>query len=148
MFDQQTLDLAAALIREFEGCRLSVYPDVGGLRTVGWGCRTDLPLDATITQDEADQLLLDALNSTADGVAKVVTVDLTPERAAALICFTYNVGIGNLRASTLLRLLNGGDYDSVPSQLMRWDRVAGEEVAGLKRRRSAEIALWNGTEAA
>lgn len=142
-FGATSRDYATTLIQSFEGCRLDVYPDVGNLATVGWGCRTDLPIGTTITQDQADELFAQSLERTAQGVERGVTVPLSPQQGAALICFAYNIGVGAFDNSTLLKLLNNGSYSVVPAQLMRWNKVQGEPVAGLTRRRQAEIDLWN-----
>jgi lysozyme len=61
----------------------------------------------------------------------------------ALVSFAFNVGDGAFRSSTLLRLLNQGQYDQVPAQLRRWNMDNGHVVQGLINRRNKEIALWN-----
>ena len=52
---------------------------------------------------------------------------------------------GNLNSSTLLKVLNGGDYDGVPAQIMRWNKAGGKVLEGLTRRREAEANLFSGT---
>jgi GH24 family phage-related lysozyme (muramidase) len=97
-----------------------------------------------ITALEADALLQDDLRLVERAVQRIVTVPLNDNQFAALVSFTFNVGIGNLERSTLLTLLNRGWYEQVPAQLMRWDRAAnGEALGGLARRRAAEARLWN-----
>jgi lysozyme len=73
----------------------------------------------------------------------LVTVPLSDNQFSALVCFAFNVGVGNFESSTLLRLLNRGWYEQVPAQLMRWNRANGEVFGGLSRRRAAEARLWN-----
>jgi lysozyme len=60
--------------------------------------------------------------------------------------FCFNLGAGRLASSTLLKVLNGGRYEEAAEQLLRWDLAGGVENAGLKARREAELALWNGAE--
>jgi GH24 family phage-related lysozyme (muramidase) len=60
----------------------------------------------------------------------------------ALTSWTYNLGVGNLSSSTLLKKLNTGDYESVPSEMVRWNKAGGKVLAGLTRRREAEAELW------
>jgi lysozyme len=80
-------------------------------------------------------------------VDKLVKVKLTDNQRFALISFVFNEGEPKFRTSTLLRLLNEGDYASVPTQLRRWikETVNGvqRDNAGLLNRREAEIKLWN-----
>jgi len=61
---------------------------------------------------------------------------------SALLSFTFNLGIGNLRSSTLLKLLNAGDRAGAADQFPRWNRAGGRELLGLTRRRAAERALF------
>ena len=68
---------------------------------------------------------------------------LNQDQFDALVCFTYNVGSGSLHGSTLLTLLNQGQYDQVPAQMLRWNKVNHEPVAGLTRRRTAEGVLFS-----
>jgi len=132
-----------ALLKKWEGCKLTSYKDVGGVWTIGYGhTRTARP-NQTITQDEADRLLREDVAVFADGVDKAVKVPLTDNQFDALVVFAYNVGRGAFNNSTLLRKLNAGDYASVPSELMRWNKVKGQVVKGLTNRRSGEVELWN-----
>ncbi len=134
-----------ALIKDFEGLRLKSYRCQAGLWTVGYGhTRTARP-DMKITPQEAEELLDDDLRMVERAVSKLVTVKLNDNQFSALVCFAFNVGAGNFERSTLLKLLNRGWYEQVPAQLSRWNRVAGEAMGGLSRRRRAEAKLWNST---
>ena len=62
-----------------------------------------------------------------------------------MVSWVYNLGNGNLNSSTLLKVLNGGDYDGVPAQIMRWNKAGGKVLEGLTRRRQAEADLFSGT---
>ena len=103
-------------------------------------------LGMKITQEEADRLLARDVATAAKGVDRMVGVPLTPSQRAALISLAFNIGLGNLRSSTLLRLLNGGDYLGASEQFDRWAyaRQGGKpaKMAGLVRRRAAERELF------
>ncbi len=139
------LPLACDLARQFEGSRLSAYQDSGGRWTIGYGRAEGVYPGMTCSQDEADAWLEEAMGAVLAAVRTLVTVTLNDNQAAALADFAYNVGVGAFEASTLLHLLNEGDYEAVPGQLARWVRAAGFVLDGLVRRREAEAALWNAT---
>ena len=80
--------------------------------------------------------------SAAGAIASGVKVKLTQTQAYALISFAFNVGNGAFNDSTLLQLLNKGDYRSVPAQLDRWTKASGRTLPGLVTRRKAEGALF------
>jgi lysozyme len=95
-----------------------------------------------ITKERALELLQQDASSAADEISRSVKVDLSQPQVDALISFAFNVGNGAFRDSTLLRLLNRGDYGSVPAQLDRWTKASGKTLPGLVRRRKAEGALF------
>ena len=80
------------------------------------------------------------------GVDDSVTVPLEQHQFDALVSFAFNVGLGALRKSTLLRKLNAGDYAAVPAELMKWTKAGGKELPGLVRRRRAEAGMWRGVD--
>jgi len=135
-----------ALIKQWEGCRLTSYKDVAGIWTIGYGHTRTAKQNQTISQVDADNLLMLDLEEFQDAVSRLVKVGLTDNQYGALVSFAFNVGAGAFERSTLLRKLNAGDYDSVPGQLMRWNkaRVGGKmvPVQGLTNRRAAEAGLW------
>lgn len=143
----QTNDAGVALIKSFEGLRLKAYHDSVGVLTIGFGhtSAAGAPLvtkGLTITDDEAEQILRTDLLLYEDVVEEAVTVPLTGNQFAALVSFTYNLGGGNLRSSTLLRKLNAGDYAGAADEFARWDKAGGKVLAGLTRRRAAERELF------
>ena len=73
---------------------------------------------------------------------RLVVVPIHENQRAAMTSFAYNLGSGALKASTLLRRVNGGDWEDVPNQFLRWVYAGGRRVAGLERRRAAEATLW------
>lgn len=131
-----------ALIRRFESCELTCYKDIVGLLTIGWGHRTMLPLGTAITQAEANRLLDSDLTETCTHVKALLTMDLTDNQFSAIICLVFNIGVGNFKTSTLLKLLNGGGFNPAADQFLRWDHAGGKEVPGLLRRRQAERDLF------
>jgi|GEM_PF-475162 len=75
-------------------------------------------------------------------VMALVKVPLTDGQYAALCDFTYNVGSGNFKRSTLLKVINAGEHHRVPFQLRRWNKAGGKVLRGLQTRREREVALY------
>lgn len=131
-----------ALIKQWEGIRLDAYRCSAGVWTVGYGhTRTARP-GLKITQEQAEDLLREDLRVFEKAVDDAVVVQLTDNQFAALVSWTFNVGVGAMRQSTLIRKLNAGDYDAVPRELIKWNKVKGKPVHGLSNRRAAEVGLW------
>jgi len=135
------------LIKEFEGCRLTAYNCASGVLTIGYGhTGPDVFNGQSISMDEAESLLVQDLHRFERAVREVVTVPLTQNQFDALVSFTFNVGAGALSSSTLLRLLNAGDYEGAAGQFSRWVNGANGPLPGLVRRRAAEQALFGSFE--
>lgn len=130
------------LIKQFEGCKLAAYVCPAGVLTIGWGRTTNVKRGDTCTQAQADAWLVQEYDAFEKKVKALVKVSLTANQLGALVSFAYNVGTGALGSSTLLRLLNAGDYAGAADQFARWNRAAGRVLAGLSRRREAEAALF------
>ncbi|CAG9211625.1 Lysozyme [Paraburkholderia tropica] len=131
------------LIKQYEGLFLITYADVVGVLTIGYGhTGADVKPGLIITQTQADQLLDDDLARFEKGVSRLARVPLNPNQFSALVSFSFNLGLGNLGNSTLLRDLNRGDYAAAANQFPRWDRAGGRELPGLLKRRRAEQALF------
>jgi lysozyme len=148
-----------SLLEQWEGFKLQVYRDSAGLPTIGVGhllTRSELTSGKIIingvpvkyanglTQQQVNDLLAQDVKPAAQAVSDGVKVALNQNQFDALVSFTFNVGVGAFQGSTLLRLLNQGQYDQVPAQLLRWTRSGGQVVPGLLNRRQNEIKLWNG----
>jgi lysozyme len=127
-----------ALTEQFENCRLAAYQDVRGRWTIGYGHAEGVTPGQVITQQQAEALLLEDVQTAANCVNNAVKVPLTQTEFDALVDFTYNAGGGAFKGSTMLKLLNGGDYAGAAAQFDRWDEAGGQVVAGLFRRRQAE----------
>jgi len=98
--------------------------------------------DPPITRQRAEELLLWMVRTKyLPTVMRLCPKIDTPERVAALIDFTFNLGGGNLKASTLRRRVNTGDWEAVPTELRKWNKAGGRVLRGLTIRREAEIAL-------
>lgn len=144
--------LAEELAKPFESCRLAAYHDPVGFPTQGWGHLLsrnkweDLGKYQPWTQAVADAALLQDLEKTASSVIRLLKVSATEPQLAALIDFAFNVGAGNLQASTLLRMLNRGDPLGAADQFLKWNKAAGIVLRGLTRRRHAERKLFLATE--
>lgn len=146
----QTSDKGIALIKQFEGCKLTAYPDpgTGGAPwTIGYGWTQ--PVDGkpvrpgmTIDQATADRLLKTGLVSYENDVLRLVKVKLSQGQFDALVSFTYNLGSRSLSTSTLLSKLNAGDYAGAANEFTRWNKAGGKVLNGLTRRREAERALF------
>jgi lysozyme len=143
LFQRRTNDAGLALIRAYEGLHLTPYLCPAKIWTIGYGHTRTVRAGLKITADQAEQLLDDDLRLIERAVQRLVAVPLNDNQFAALVSFTFNVGISNFEQSTLLKLLNRGWYEQVPAQLMRWNRANGETLGGLSRRRAAEGRLWN-----
>lgn len=132
-----------SLIKEFEGCKLIAYADIVGVPTIGYGSTgTDIHLGLAWTQQQCDDRLALDLQKFETGVDNLVDVDLKDTQFDALVCFAYNLGLGNLKSSHLLSKVNSGDLSGAADEFLRWDRAGGVVVPGLYRRRVAERALF------
>lgn len=143
----QTSDKGIALIKEFEGCKLTAYQDSVGVWTIGYGWTQPVdgkPIRAgmTIKQETAERMLKTGLVSYESDVSRLVKVGLTQGQFDALVSFTYNLGARSLSTSTLLRKLNAGDCAGAADEFLRWNKAGGKALNGLTRRREAERALF------
>ena len=130
------------LIKQFEGLYLKAYRCPAGVPTIGYGHTAGVAMGQTITQQQADDYLRRDVRQFERAVARLVTVPLTQGQFDALVSFAFNLGEGALAQSTLLRLLNAGDYAGAAAQFDRWNKAGGRVLPGLVRRRAAERALF------
>ena len=140
----QISDNGLLLIKQSEGFRNSVYEDVAGIPTIGYGHRLlpgeDFP--DGITEEQASAILAKDVEIAETAVNRFVRVPLTQGKFDALVDLVFNLGSSRLRNSTLLVLLNEANYDAAAFQLLKWDHSGSVEVPGLKKRREAEFNLW------
>jgi lysozyme len=145
---EQAMAVAAALARRFEGLYLRPYLCPAGVPTIGYGAtyyqdgRRVTLADPAITREQADALLAWMLATVyLPQVLRLCPGVDRPERLAALVDFTFNLGASNLRASTLRQRVNAGQWEDVPAELAKWVRGGGRVLLGLVRRRWAEAEL-------
>jgi len=135
-----------ALIKKFEGCRLKAYRCSANVLTIGYGHTGGVKEDDNISQPEADELLKEDIAKFEEYVSDNVIVELKQYQFDALVAWTFNLGPGNLRESTMLKKLNDADYTSVPFEMRRWNKAGGKTLDGLIRRRQAEGLLFENKE--
>ncbi|MFG1932134.1 lysozyme [Mycobacterium sp. NPDC048908] len=150
--DQTLSDAGVRFIAGFEGFSPRLYNDPGGHCTIGYGhlvhhgrCNGNEPEDFKkgISQEQGLKLLAGDADVAQRAVNQRVQVVLTQYQFDALVSFVFNVGAGAFGGSTLLRRLNQGEYNAVPSELMRWVNSGGRPLPGLVRRRKAEGVLFS-----
>jgi lysozyme len=131
-----------ALIKKFEGLELEAYKCAAGVWTIGYGHTKGVSEGDMWTEAEADEALKHELKEFEGYINDLVTCPLSQNQFDALVSWVYNLGPANLKASTLLKRLNAGDYADVPNQLKRWNKAGGKVLEGLIRRREAEALLF------
>ncbi len=145
---------AIDLVKHFEGLRLKAYLCPAGVPTIGYGHTAGVKMGQTITEAQADAFLAADLAAAAADVDRLVKVPLNGDQRGALSSFVFNLGAGNLQASTLLKLLNRGDYEGAAGQFGAWVKATVKDpktgaaskvtLLGLVARRAAEKALFLG----
>ena len=147
-----------ALLKKFEGCKLSSYRCPANVCTIGYGhtSAAGAPMvtdGMKITQQQADDILSRDLVKFETAVHNMVHQPLNQRQFDVLVDFAYNAGAGALKSSTLLKKVNAGNFNEVPAELMKWTKgkIPGkgmQVLPGLLRRRQAESAWWTSSEAA
>lgn len=134
------------ILKQLEGFRSTPYKCSAGVWTIGYGHSSAIDnralMNKEITEAEATDILRQDISRFESVVKSLVTVPLTEAQLAALTFFCFNIGASAFKKSTLLKKLNSGDYNSVPGELLRWDKVGGKPSVGLSNRRHREIELW------
>lgn len=143
------------LIKEFEGCKLTAYPDPlskGKPYTIGWGSTrkkdgSEWSLGETITQAEADELLILQLERNyLPALEKIPSwQEFNPYQQGALLSFAYNLGrnfYGSQGFETITKVLNNKEWDKIESTLIMYRNPGSSVEAGLRRRRVAEAKLF------
>ena len=132
------------LIKFFEGLELEAYRCAAGVWTIGYGHTKGVERGMKIDANTANEMLSEELTEYENYINSYVTVELNQDQFDAMVSWVYNLGGGNLKASTLLQVLNAADYDGVPAQMMRWNKAGGRVLEGLTKRRQAEADLFSG----
>lgn len=133
------------LISNFEGLKLEAYYDSAGVCTIGYGTtiypnRNPVQINDRCTIEQAKVFMHHDLAHFEKAVSSSVKVTLTQNQFDALVSLTYNIGIGAFKNSTLLKLLNQGDYMGASQQFDVWIKAGGQTVQGLVNRRAVEKA--------
>ena len=137
---------AIELIQKYEGLKLSSYLCPAKIWTIGYGTTRikgkAVTSGMTCTEQQAEEYLRDDLQVFAQAVKQLVKVPLNDNQFSALLSFTYNLGVGALEKSTLLKKLNEGSYGAAQAEFLKWIRAGGKILPGLVRRRSEEAELF------
>ena len=135
-----------ALIKKFEGLELEAYQCAAGVWTIGYGHTKDVQPGDVWSESHANHMLEVELEEFEEYINDNVTANLSQNQFDALVSWVYNLGPANLKASTMLKVLNSGDYEGVPAQIKRWNKAGGKVLQGLIRRREAEALLFIGRD--
>ena len=140
--------LGINMMHHFEGCRLQAYQCSAKVWTIGWGNtyyqdKKPVKQGDKVTQEQANELFEMIMNEFAIEVRNALTKEVNENQFSALVCFAYNVGIGNLKKSTLLRKVNVNPNDeTIALEFAKWNKAGGKVLNGLVRRRKAEADLY------
>lgn len=132
-------------IRKFEGLKLCAYKCPAGVWTIGYGHTGGVRQDQCITPATAERLLAADIAEVENQVAAAVgNAKLTQGQFDALVSFTFNLGIGKLQGSTLLRKVKANSADpTIADEFGRWVYSAGVKLDGLVKRRKVEARFWS-----
>ncbi|MFZ9066242.1 MAG: lysozyme [bacterium] len=136
----EALDFAADLCIRFEGFSPVEYLCPAGVKTIGYGTTTNYPV-GPITEAQGRDLLYRDLSYVLPSVLALCPV-LDGFRLSAVLSWTYNLGVGRLRASTMRKRINEGDWESAAREMKRWNRANGRILRGLVIRRQVEAELF------
>ena len=135
-----------SLIKRFEGLKTRAYKCPAGIWTIGYGhTGADVKEGNVITEMAAEELLKIDLERFEQGVSVLLqqkNIEVNQNQFDALISFAYNLGIGNLASSTLLRKLGLNDIQGAADEFPRWNKSLGQVLKGLTLRREAERDLF------
>lgn len=139
------------LIQSFEGLELNAYPDPGSGGdpwTIGYGTTIypngkKVKKGDTITQQQAIEYFMQDILKFSNKVLPLLMQSLTDNQFGALLSFAYNVGLENLKISTLLKKVNKNPFDpTIADEFAKWKKAAGRVLPGLVRRRAEEAKLY------
>ena len=138
-----------ALIKEFEGCKLTAYKCSAGVWTIGFGNTfyedgSAVKKGDTIDQESANILFLKIVEVFVKGVNKLITSEVTQNQFDAMVSLSFNIGLGNFKRSSVLRKVNNKpeDVHSIGESFLLWNKAGGNILNGLVRRRIAEVKLF------
>ena len=131
-----------AIIKEFEGLRLSTYADSVGVPTIGYGHTKGVTWGMKITEEQANAWLRQDIKSHTVGIDRHITVPLTQNQYDALASFHFNLGPNILAGSALKNYINAKNWTAAANEMKKYVNAGGRPLPGLIRRRNAEAALF------
>lgn len=131
-----------ALVCSSETCRLNAYLCPAGIPTIGWGHTRGVKLGDSCSRQQADLWLTQDLEDAEAAVSSLAKVPLTQGQFDALVDFVFNLGADKFAASTLLKLLNQGNFTAAAAQFKLWCHSGDKILPGLVKRRAAETDLF------
>lgn len=151
----KTSPAGITLIKNFEGLRLTAYPDPatgGDPWTIGYGTTSSagvgkIKKGMVISEVQAESMLVRSLPPYELAVLKALVHPPTQHQLDALVSLAYNIGITNMSRSSVVKYLNAGDPLKAASAFLLWNKAAGRVMPGLTRRRQAERDLFLKTDA-
>jgi lysozyme len=150
LFNGQKMNLT--LIKKHEGLKLSAYLCPAKVPTIGYGNTfyengTRVKMGDKITRDRAEKLLQHIVEAFSVQVDRLVTAKINDNQRSALVSFAYNLGIGSLQKSTLLKKVNANPNDpAIRIEFMKWTKARGVVLRGLVIRRQDEANLYFKTQ--
>lgn len=130
------------LIKKFEGCKLTAYKCPAGIWTIGYGHTRNVHKGEVITQQQADELLKQDLLVYEAGI-NVMRLNINQNQFDSLVSFAFNLGLGALQKSTLLKRIKVNPNDpKIKDEFLRWSYAGGKQLKGLLLRRQAECDLY------
>lgn len=134
------------LIKKFEGLKLYAYLCPANVWTIGYGTTKDVKPGMTITEIEAENLLKRDLEKFENQVNSL-NLPFNQNQFDAIVSFTYNLGFGNLKSSTLLKKATANvNDDTIRIEFLKWVYAGGKKLEGLVKRRAAEHKLYFGDD--
>ena len=134
----KTTDILLEKLMEMEGLRLEAYQDAAGVPTIGYGHTKNVRMGDRISEYWAKELLREDIEE-AEWLVKELRVAKTEGQLDALVSFVFNLGIGRLKSSTLLKVIReGGSMQQVKKEFKRWVYGGGKQLPGLVKRREWE----------
>lgn len=136
------------LIMQFEGCKLEAYQDSVGIWTIGYGNTfyedgTPVKKGDIITHNRAIELFNLIVKKFEVSVDELVISNVNQNQFDAMVSLAYNIGLGNFKTSSLLKMVNKSPNDTaIYLQFLRWNKAKGKVLEGLTRRRMAESNLY------
>jgi len=138
---------ALELIKNWEGCKLTAYPDPGSKNgepwTIGYGHTKGVKKGMKIEPEEAEEFLIEDLKEAEAVIAKYVKVELNENQYGALVSFIHNIGETQFVKGSVDDLINSGKLDLADDKMLMYKYNDGKIMQGLINRRKDEAALWN-----